>query len=84
MSVADRLQDLMYRSRHTLRDMFVLVRTVSAEMQLVALATITRTLMHARTPTCFLLQHTCNRVRHISGFCVLVMAEGLGSLVHPH
>ena len=22
--------------------------------------------MHARTPTCFLLQHTCNSVRHIS------------------
>ena len=66
VSVADRRQDRMYRRRNTPLDMFVPVRTVSAEMQHVALATITRTLMHARTPTCFLLQHTCNSVRHIS------------------
>lgn len=69
VSVADRRQDRMYRRRNTPLDMFVPVRTVSAEMQHVALATITRTLMHARTPTCFLLQHTCNSVRHISSLC---------------
>ena len=69
VSVADRRQDRMYRRRNSPRVMFVLVRTVSAEMQHVALATITCTLMHARTPTCFLLQHTCNSVRHISGLC---------------